>query len=207
MSQGRAGTWQAKRMWSTEVMMKRFSWLLGGGLLIGLLALGAYTAVGLLTAQGSEDDLEPGLIVYEDVFDDGSGSPVTVRTIIEPAAELPARPAEASGIFLRQEDNSYFVGTGSTSVNVNIVNGERSVAVDHSGPEVEVVTHRETSFYRDITEVDYQATESVERRYQQQLRLEERPETMPQGGSFAAWGEKRGDRVVADMIVFGEAGE
>jgi hypothetical protein len=187
--------------------MKRFGWLLGGGLLIGLLALGAFTAVRLLTAQGQGGGLEPGLIVYEDVFDDGSGSPVTVRTVIEPAAELPARPAEASGIFLHQQDNSYFVGTGSTSVNVNIVNGERSVAVDHSGPEIEVVTHRETRFYRDITEVDYQATESVERRYQQQLQVVERPAALPQGGSFAAWGEKRGDRLVADVIVFGEAGE
>jgi hypothetical protein len=186
--------------------MKRWSWLIGGGVLIGLLAVGVFTTVRLLSAQKNGSDSESGLIVYEDVFDDGSGSPVTVRTIIEPSANLPDRPAEASGIFLRQEDNSYFVGTGSTSVNVSVINGERSVAVDHSGPEIEVVTHRDTLFYRDITQVDYQASESVERRYQQQLRLEERPAELPQGGNLAAGGEKRGDRVVADMIVFGEAG-
>ena len=42
-------------------------------------------------------------------------------------------------------------------------------------------------------------------RLQQELRqLDQMPAAVPVGGSFAAWGERRGDRIVADVIVFSE---
>lgn len=176
-----------------------------GLVLIGIVVAGAFTAVRLLSAPDVEADIPAGAMVLEDVFDDGSGNPVTVRTIIEPAAEVPPRPAEAAGVYKRQEDNSYFVGTGSISVSVNVVNGERSTAVDHSGPEIEVVVGRDTVFYRDVTEVNLEASESKEQRLQQEVvRMAERPSTIPAGANFAAWGEKRGDRVIADVVVISE---
>lgn len=187
--------------------MKRSGLLIGGVIvLVLILAAGAFTAVRLLTPQAAaRGDYGPGVTVYEDVFADGDGNPVTVTTVIEPSPDLPDRPSEASGVFVRQEDSIYFVGTGSISVNVTINNGERSVATDHSGPEVEVVTNRDTIFYEDVTKIDYEATESVERHYVQELRQVERPAEMPGGASMAVWGEKRGDRVVAEIVVFGES--
>ncbi len=125
--------------------------------------------------------------------------------MILPAAELPERPSEAGGVLKRQEDNSYFVGTGSISVNVNVVNGETSTAVDHSGPEIEVVTNHDTQFYRDVTKVSLTAAESKEQTVHQEVVPVEQPETMPDGTNFQAWGEKRGDRVVADMIVYSDS--
>lgn len=177
--------------------------------LVGIIALvviggGTFTAVRLLSAQNATRDLPPGAQVYEDVFDDGSGSPVTVQTVILPAEELPQRPSEASGVLARQVDNSYFVGTGSVSVNVNIVNGVESVAVDHSGPEIEVVTNRDTVFYQDITEVSFESDVSKEQTLQQEIVQVDQPESLPQGGSIQVWGQRSGDRVVAELVVFSE---
>ena len=91
------------------MMNRKWITILGVGLVIVVLAAGGFTAVQLLADQSGEDDIPAGAMVFEDVFDDGNGSPVTVKTIIEPSPDLPNRPAEASGVFLRQVDNSYFV--------------------------------------------------------------------------------------------------
>ena len=184
--------------------MKRSVWLAIG--LVGLLAVlgaGAFTAVQLLSTPES-DDLPAGAQVFEDVYDDGSGSPVTVQTVILPAPELPTDEFAAGGVFVRQEDNSYYIGTGSTSVNIQIENGEPQVAVDHSGPEVEVVVSRDTIFYEDITEVSFESSESKEQTLQQVVRQVEQPSDLFKGASMTVWGERRGDRVVATVIVFAE---
>jgi hypothetical protein len=175
-----------------------------GLLVVVLLAGGAYTAVQLMVEPEAEGDLPAGAMVFEDVMDDGSGSPVTVKTVILPAEELPERPSEASGVLIRQEDNSYFVGTGSVSVSVNVVDGETTTAVDHSGPEIEVVAGRDTQFYRDVTAVEFTSAESKEQTVQQELVLVEQPETMPDGAEMQVWGQKSGDRVIADVIVYSE---
>ena len=150
--------------------MKRSVWLgIGLVVVLAILGAGAFTAVQLLTAQ-NDPDVPAGAQVFEDVYDDGSGNPVTVQTVILPAPELPTGEDGVGGVFLRQEDNSYFVGTGSTSVSIQVENGETSTAVDHSGPEVEVVVTGDTIFYEDITQVSFEASESKEQTVQQVVR-------------------------------------
>lgn len=184
--------------------MKRSVWLAIG--LVGLLVVlgaGAFTAVKLITAQ-DDPEVPAGAQVFEDVYDDGSGNPVTVQTVILPAPELPTDQPGVGGVFLRQEDNSYFVGTGSTSVSIQVENGETSTAVDHSGPEVEVVVTGDTIFYEDITKVSFEASESKEQTVQQEVREVEQPSELAKGASMAVWGERRGDRIVATVVVFAE---
>lgn len=185
-------------------MNKKIVMVMMIGLFVVILAGGAYTAVQLLSAQNETAEAPPGAMVFEDVMDDGTGNPVTVKTIILPAAELPERPSEAAGALTKQEDNSFFVGTGSISVSVNTINGETSTAVDHSGPEIEVVAGRDTQFYRDVTEVSFTAAESKEQTLQQEVVAVEKPAAMPAGANIQAWGEQRGDRVIADIIVYSE---
>lgn len=185
-------------------MRRKILWITGLILLVVVLGGGAYTAVHLLSAQNVPADAPAGAMVFEDVMDDGSGSPVTVRTVVLPAAELPQRPPEASGILVRQEDNSYFVGTGNVSVSTNETDGEVVTAVDHSGPEIEVVAGRDTQFYRDVTDVEIAFTESKEQTVQQELAAVEPPETMPDGSEFQVWGRQSGDRVIAEVIVYSE---
>ena len=175
------------------------------GVMVIVVAVGVFTAVQLITAQANgEADVPAGAMVLEDVMDDGSGNPVTVKTVILPAEALPERQPEVGGVLVKQEDNSYFVGIGSVSVSINIVNGEESVAVDHSGPEIEVVAGRDTQFYRDITKVSFTASESKEQTLQQEIVAVAQPESISSGANFQVWGEMRGDRVTADIIVFSE---
>lgn len=173
-------------------------------ILLAVLAAGAFTAVRLLAARNQPAG-SGGVRVEEFVVDDGSG-PVNVRVVTEPAAELPKRPAEAGGIFLREEDNSYFVGTGSISVEVQVENGETTVVADHSGPEVEVVVTQATTFYEDITDVEVDFSQSGEQRVQQVVQTIGRPDELQEGDNIIVWGERRGDRVVAEVIVFSREG-
>lgn len=178
-----------------------------GLVLVGVLVViagGVYTAVQLLSAQNKAAEVPVGASVFEDVMDDGSGSPVTVRTVVLPAAELPQRPPEASGVLVRQEDNNYFVGTGSVSVRTNQIDGELVTAVDHSGPEIEVVTGRDTQFYRDVTKIEMDFSESKEQTLQQEVAVVDQPETMPDGAELQVWGRQSGDRVIAEVIVYAE---
>ena len=82
--------------------MKRSVWIASGVIgLFAVLGAGAFTAVQLLTAQ-DEPEIPAGAQVFEDVFDDGSGNPVTVQTVILPAPELPTDEFSVGGVFLRQ---------------------------------------------------------------------------------------------------------
>ena len=183
-------------------MNKKIGLGIGIVVLVLLLAGGAFTAVQLLTAQ--EPSGGGGQMIFEDVIDDGSGNPVTITTIVDPSPDLPQEQPVASGIFLREEDSSYFLGTGDISIAAQTVNGETSISTDHSGPEVEVVVGRDTVFYKDVTEIDWNATESGERHLVQEVQQVDRPAEMVDVADITVWGEKNGDRVIASVIVFSE---
>lgn len=185
-------------------MNKKIGVGVGAVVLVLLLAGGAFTAVQLLTAQGGGFGADGSMMVFEDVYDDGSGNPVSVKTIIEPSPNLPKEQPVAGGIFLSEEDSSYFVGTGDISIVANIENGETSVSAEHSGPKVEVVVGHDTIFYQDVTKIDPNPTTSGERRYVQELRQIEKPDEVVYGTSIMMWGEKNGDRVSARVIVLSE---
>lgn len=170
--------------------------------LVLLLAGGAFTAVNLLTAKS--DSEAPGTMITQDVFDDGSGNPVSVTTIIEPSPDLPQEDFAGVGIFLREVDNSYFIGTGNISLNIEVINGDTSTVRDHSGPEVEVVVGRDTVVYKDVTEVDPTPTESGERRYVQEIVQIDKPDELSEGANIVVWGDKTGDRIIADVIVISD---
>ncbi len=74
-------------------MNRKILGIVGIVVLIVVLAGGAYTAVQLAAAQSESTDLPSGAMVFEDVMDDGSGNPVTVKTVILPAEGLPKRAA------------------------------------------------------------------------------------------------------------------
>ena len=127
------------------------------------------------------------------MFDDGSGNPVSVKTIIEPSPDLPQEQPATSGIFVSELDNSYFIGTGNISISAQTVNGETSVSSEHSGPKVEVVAGHDTIFYKDVTKIDWEPSESGERRYVQELVQVDQPSELTGGNSLTVWGDKNGD--------------
>jgi hypothetical protein len=190
-------------------MMKRSALIAGGiAVLALLLASAAFLGARMLSSPGSTaaDAGGGGGRVMEIAVDDGSG-PVSLRIRIEPAPELPHRPAEAGGVFVRRQDNRFFVGTGDIELDVEVDGntGERAVSLSHSGPEIEVVVTRDTIIYQDETEISPGAPgsrKSGEMTIQQVIRPADSLEEMGENSELQVWGERRGDRVVAEVLVF-----
>ncbi len=184
--------------------------IIGGVVVLMVLAAGAYTAVRLLAQSGGAAATGgDGARVMQTVIDNGSG-PISVRTTLLPAPELPADPADAAGIVTSRQDNSIMLGTGNIDVAVEVqvdaATGQesRSVIPRTDGPELEIIIGPDTVLYRDVT--DYQADmpgESGEREVQQVVRPAGSADTIEPQMEMAVWGERRGDRVIADVVVFG----
>lgn len=190
--------------------MKRVFWITATLFLLTILIAAGVVAWQLLgpPAQQAAASEEPVASAGQRVIaisrDTGDG-PINVRIFTEPAEELPDRPADTGGAFLRREDDSIFVGTGNIEleVEVNTATGVDEVNLSSDGPEVEVVVTRDTILYEDITDMDeaFADGESGDKILQQRLRpgsLEEIGENM----EIQAWGRLQGDRIIAEVLVY-----
>ena len=183
-------------------MKRNYLLLVGIVTTIGVVGAGTFTAVRLISAQ-AQSEPQGAPRVLEFVEDDGSGSPKSVRLTIDPAPELPNRSPEVSGIFVKRQDNSIFVGTGAITLDVEINNGEPQVFLSNSGPEVEVVLTHDTEYYVDVTDLQANGTnESGERRVLQEVRRVVSGEDIGENTELSVWGQKRGDRVIAEVLVY-----
>lgn len=184
-------------------------------LVVVLLAGGAYTAVQLLAEPERATAVSPGggARVMQSVQVGNDGVPVSVQTTILPAAELPDEEAAAFGIVLDRQNDTLTVGTGAIELSVDVeidpnTGQERtSVVPSTNGPELEVVLTRDTALYRDVTDVAGQTPdESGEVTITQELRPATDAAAIVAQMEVQVWGERRGDRIVADVIVFGPLG-
>jgi len=160
-------------------------------LLLVLLAGAAYTAVRQLASQENP----AANVVAEQITDEGAA--VTFANRVMPAAELPERQADAWGIFIRRQDNALIIGAGPVHENVDMDDPERPIVVSHEGPEIEIVTSRDTLIYRDNT-ITAGKTGPVPQVLQPMDSLDEVDEL----AFISAWGTRRGDRLVADLLVY-----
>lgn len=202
--------------------MNKRTILMGGlGLLVlGLLAGGVYTAVKLLTPEevvaGDETAAaEPGGggRVMQSVSSFNGGPAVAVRTTILPAPELPDEPSAAFGVLVSREDNTLLVGTGNIDLEVDVeVDGdtgqETTTLIPRTdGPQLEVVITPDTIIYRDVTDLSVPPDqESGEREVVQQLRQVDSADDVTGNLELEIWGERRGDRIVATVLVYGPLG-
>ncbi|MBN2391707.1 MAG: hypothetical protein JXR84_13360 [Anaerolineae bacterium] len=132
----------------------------------------------------------------------GGAQPVTVK--IEPAPELPARAPDVAGQLKRVEDNSIFVGTGDVGfmVRVDEAGNTETNIPEATGPEVEVVVTRDTKVYRDMMQPPTIGSgEDVPSVMQQKITLITLDDIGEQG-AISAWGQKRGDRVIAEVVLY-----
>ncbi len=187
--------------------------------LLGLLAGGAYTAVQLLAPEaeqgGADTAVAPGGggRVMQSVMSQNGAPPVSVQTTILPAPELPDEPAAAFGVLVNREDNTLLVGTGNIDLEVDIeVNPETgqestSLIPRTDGPQLEVVLTPDTIIYRDVTDLSLAPDqESGEREVVQQVRLVDSADDVTGNLELEIWGERRGDRIVAAVLVYGPLG-
>ena len=143
--------------------------------------------------------------VMELVADNGSG-PVSVRITIEPSPDLPDRPTDVSGVFVRRQDNSILVGTGAMELNVefNQVAGgsvEPNVSLSTNGPVIEAVVTHDTIIYREETEMP-SPSKSGEVTVQQVVRPVDSLDELGKNTELQVRGRRSGDRVVADVLVY-----
>jgi len=130
----------------------------------------------------------------------GKGGAVTVKLDVEPAKELPATPPEATGIFLRREDRSVFIGTGKVTGVAIGKEGKVSMAkMSHDGPVIEVVTTQDTLIYRNATPLP--DSPSSQEKIQQVVEPGSLDD-LDENTSLTLWGERRGDRIVAQVLLY-----
>ena len=177
-----------------------------------LLAGGAYTAAQLLTIPEQETAVASGGggRVMQSVQIGNDGAAVSVQTTILPAAELPDEEAAAFGIVLGRQDDTLTVGTGDLELNVDVdvdasTGQERtSVVPSTNGPELEIVLTRNTLLYREVTDIVGQMpNQSGEVTIMQEIRPVSDSSQIEAQMEVQVWGERRGDRIVADIVVFG----
>ena len=75
------------------------------------------------------------------------------------------------------------------------------------GPQLEVVITPDTIIYRDVTDLTIPPDqESGEREIVQQVRQVESSDDVNGNLELEVWGERRGDRIVATVLVYGPLG-
>ena len=168
----------------------------------------AEASAGKVTTEKESTRRRP-VRVIENVMDVGNG-PVSVKVTTMPAPELPDAPSDVHGVFVSREDNSITVGTGAIELNVEIHQApggaiEPNVSLTANGPEIEVVVTHDTVIYREETEDPGGSGRDVkggEYTVQQVVRQVDSLEELGKNTEVIAWGEQRGDRIVADILVY-----
>ena len=169
--------------------MRRPIWIaIGTGVAVLLLAGAAFVGGRLLGDQ----ELTGG---NEEMVKIGEGLIASTGTKIEVqrADEMPDTPPDVAGVYVRREDSSLLVGTGTVTF---VIGGDAS----YDGPMVEVVSSHNTQIYRDDTTKLLKGGPPSEP-VQQTLK----PGSLDEIGRndvVSAWGERHGDRLVARMIVY-----
>lgn len=128
-----------------------------------------------------------------------------VQVRLEPAEEIPTRAPDLSGLATEIGNNSLMVSTIEGPVKITSVDGKTSMDAEISDKPTEVVVTKETKIYQDTTQPDFSPGGAAEGEQTIQQTVEERslsniaPNTM-----VSVWGYKRGDRLVAEIIVFNQ---
>jgi hypothetical protein len=128
------------------------------------------------------------------------GGPTSVRAI--PAKELPPRDPDAQGVTLRRADNSLIIGVNFTKYQrvKNDDTGEvwHEIAFDGKPLEKEVVVTRDTIIYGDVTGMK---AEVINGKIQQVVRPGELDD-IRKDAFLRVWGEGRGERIIARVILY-----
>ena len=122
---------------------------------------------------------------------------------VENAAELPDRDPDTAGFVLQREDDTFLIGTGEPKISVEMNDdGMPNISINGTeGPTVEVVITRDTQLFEDVS--DPTAFFSGENdSFQQEVRLiDSLDDVAIDDATMMVWGTKRGERIVADVVV------
>jgi hypothetical protein len=185
---------------NTQTSKKTNRYIVLGVLVVVLLAAAAFVGGSLLRKQQAASE--------KDGFN------------IVAAEGLPETPFEMVGAVVSQEGNSLFVQAEQMNEALDLV-GEKG-GVDKKGgstgsvPPTEVVITHDTEFFRDATWDPYLSGEADKRNLlgdeiQQEI-VPGSADELGSGSTVTIWGERNGDRVVAEVVLYslpfpGDAGK
>ncbi len=181
---------------------------------IAVLAGAAYLAMNLM-APGRAETNSLGVLPAAGGKGLGYGGKVTVKIELAPAPELPQSPPDVRGRLIETKDNSLTVGTfaenpagvsSSTGGATGGDNGPSTTTEGNNTPSTttEVVITQDTKIYRDAT---FDAMKPpTDGKIQQKVEPYSLAQAAKDGvDSVTAWGAKRGDRLIADVVVLGRS--
>jgi hypothetical protein len=180
--------------------MKKSAFIVGGVILVLLLAGAAFVGARLLNGQG------PPLVSsggpFLSIGEDGGKNVRINLDDIQPAQELPQTPADMRGVFDHLQDNSIFIGTGQVMVTVKQdQSGKVETSSNHDGPTVEIVITSQTKLYKDVTMKQFDGPPPEGQKIQQVLEPGSSDE-IGQASMITVWGKKTGDRLIAEVLVY-----
>ncbi len=167
--------------------------------LIVLLAGAAFVGGRLLNQAAPQQGGSGGMVI-------GGGPAGGQRVSVEfvPAKELPTAPPDARGLFSERKDNSIYVAIGDKFMVRVDKDGAVNTQTDGNGDKLEVVVTSGTTIYKDVTELGLKGgAPPSDSKVQQQVA----PGSLDEIGSnsfVSAWGERRGDRVIAKVLVYSQ---
>lgn len=179
--------------------MKTPTLLIGGLILILLLAAAAFVGARLLNGQGLVVMSSGGPII---AIGKDQGSRQGVKFDLERSQELPQQDPDVQGVLDHHQDNSIFVGTGQVQLEVHKdQSGTVSTSSSHDGPIVEVVVTAQTTIYCDVTMQQFNGERLPNGKIPQVLG-EGSVDEIGQDSLIMAWGRKTGDRLIAAVLVY-----
>ena len=124
------------------------------------------------------------------------GQGVSVEMV--PAKELPTAEPDAMGLFAERKDNSIYVTSGDKFMVRVDKNGVVDTQTEGNGDKLEVVVTSDTTIYKSMPPDGIPPSGG---KVQQQVA----PGSLDEIGTnsiVSAWGERRGDRVIARVLVY-----
>lgn len=170
-------------------------------LIVGVVALvillaGAAFVGGRLLNNGPAQAGGPGGLVMK-----GGPNAGGVSVQLLPAKELPQTSPDATGLFASRKDNSLFVTIGNKFMVQVDKNGAVNTQTDGNGQQLEIVVTSDTVVYKDATDMVNMQAPPADGKVQQQVAPGSLDE-IGQNSFVSAWGERRGDRVIAKVLMY-----
>lgn len=176
-------------------MRKRILIAVGTVVLLGVLAGAAYVAGRLL--------VEPVTTNEASVMTRGSDGQTKVQIVdvdTKRAEELPDRPPDVTGLMTRAENNSIYIGIGPKRDFGFSTTSTGDYDASDFDAIVEVVVTRSTEMHKDVTGAQSLGPGQKLETIQQKVAPLDLDDLRGQG-LIMAWGERRGDRLIADVVL------
>ncbi|MBN1876402.1 MAG: hypothetical protein JXA33_19415 [Anaerolineae bacterium] len=134
-----------------------------------------------------------------------SGDEVNTDTHIErtPAPDLPTRNPDINGAVTRIIDNSLFIGTDNVTFSItHDEQGASQHSINYTGPEMEVLVTHNTTIYCDTNWQEIFTYSQEQGTLQQEIAPCTLADIEAQGGCLSVWGTQRGDRLIAEILLY-----